>query len=113
MGTYNQIQALIPCPHCEKEIPAVVEVRFGDTRQIRNYAIGDTYAWLTGKSVKNGGRPAGGSMQGEGYTVCPRCQRDFFVKVAIVANVITAVEPDVDKPGYIPSYGDEQGKDNA
>lgn len=107
MGTYNKIQARVTCPHCEKDIPVEVETRFGDTCQMRNYSIGDTYTWLAEKSVKNGGRPAGGNMDGEGYTVCPQCQRDFFVRVKIFEDVITTVEPAVEKRGYIGSLGNE------
>lgn len=110
MGTYNKLNAIITCPHCGENAPVEIEIRFGDTRQMQDYSLGDSYAWLVGKSVQNGGRPAGGSMDGEGYTVCPQCQRDFFVKVSIFEDVITAVEPAEEKPGYIRSFGDEQGK---
>jgi hypothetical protein len=110
MGLYNQILACITCPHCKEEVPAAIDIRIGDTRQMEVFSIGDTYIWLNGKSVKNGGRPTGGSMEGEGYTVCPECRRDFFVKVKIANDVITAVEPDMAKSGYIDLDGDEQGK---
>lgn len=67
------------------------------------YSIGDEYKWLLGKAVQNGGRPENGNVDGEGYTVCSLCKKDFFVKVIIRNDVIRCVEPDLYKSPYIPA----------
>jgi hypothetical protein len=77
-----------------------LELFFGYGNLI-SYKIGDRVEWLKGKSVKNGGRPEHGNMEGEGYTECPNCQRDFFVKVHVESDVIVGVEPDMNKKPYI------------
>jgi hypothetical protein len=72
---------------------------------MREYALGDQYHWRPRKSVQHGGRPENGNLDGEGYTVCPRCQRDFFTKVLIRGDIITEVAPHLEKSGYIQSPG--------
>ena len=63
--------------------------------------IGDRYPWVPRKQAQNGGRPENGSLDGEGYMECPRCHKDSFLRVIVRDDVITAVEPDADRHGYI------------
>jgi hypothetical protein len=63
--------------------------------------LGDRYPWVPRKQPQNGGRPEGGSLAGEGYMECPHCHKDSFLRVIVRDDVITAVEPDRDRHGYI------------
>ena len=78
-----------------------IDLRLGHC-ELGRYEPGDTYRWVTGKAVQNGGRPDGGDMDAEGYTECPACRKDFFVTVAIRQDVIAGVAPDTTKAAYIP-----------
>jgi hypothetical protein len=78
-----------------------VGLYFGYRDQLA-YMLGDKYRWRTGRSVKNGGRPPDGDMEGEGYVECPLCRKDFFVIVHLRSDVLQSVEPDTDKKPLIP-----------
>jgi hypothetical protein len=65
------------------------------------FTIGDEYNWVPGKTIPQGRRPEQGNVDGEGYTVCPQCQSDFFVKVMVREDRITDVKPDTEKAAYI------------
>lgn len=106
MGTYNTLHAGITCPHCNTTVDTEIDTYFGDTLQMQSLLIGNAYPWRPGQDVDHGGRPEGGNIDGEGYTVCPNCQRDFFVKVVVRGDKIESVRPDPDKPGYIRSAED-------
>jgi len=69
------------------------------------YGIGDRVAWHTGKSIKHGRRPKHGDLDGEGYTVCPCCHRNFFLKVHVRSDIMKGVEPDLAKAPYIKDKG--------
>jgi hypothetical protein len=69
---------------------------------MRNYLVGDTYEWFPRKAVQNGGRPEGGNTKGEGYTECPKCEKDFHVKVVVENDTIIGAEPDATKAPFIP-----------
>ncbi len=101
MGIYNKLSAAITCPHCHKTNSLDIDLYFGDTRNMRQFVIGSLYTWLPEKTVEHGGRPPDGNIDGEGYAVCPNCQRDFFVNVLIRDDRIAGVEPDLHKPGHI------------
>ncbi|MBN2148821.1 MAG: hypothetical protein JW726_15645 [Anaerolineales bacterium] len=105
MGIYNILLASMICPHCHEAAQVEIEIRFGDTRNMGVYAIGDRYAWLPGVSVQHGGRPENGNLDGEGYTECPLCRRDFFVKVLVREDQIQEVIYDPEKPGYVQPGG--------
>ena len=110
MGTYNILRTEIPCPHCKRLGLASIEMFFGDTLAMREYAIGDHYDWLPRKAVQNGGRPDGGDLDGEGYAECPHCGTGFYVIVQIRKDVIRGIEPDLDKGihvGSVTSIQDE------
>jgi hypothetical protein len=101
MGTYNVLQANINCPHCNTPVKVEIEMRFGNTSMMDRFVIGDLYKWVVDSAVQKGGRPAEGNLDGEGYTECPQCQRDFFVKVMVRGDRINYVLPDMEKAGYI------------
>ncbi|MBK9927631.1 MAG: hypothetical protein IPP66_20365 [Anaerolineales bacterium] len=65
------------------------------------FQVGDIYKWISGAAVQHGGRPDMGNIDGEGYTECPQCRRDFFVKVMIREDRIEGVEPNTEKAAYI------------
>lgn len=64
--------------------------------------IGDRYPWVIGQQPQNGGRPEGGTVDGEGYMECPHCHKDAFFRVLVRDDIIVGVEPDAKKPGHIP-----------
>ena len=92
MAAFNQLPARLQCPRCGRESDMMVDLYFGLRDQLE-YKLGDTYRWRTGRSVKNGGRPPEGNLDGEGYTECPLCRKDFFVIVRVRNDVLQSVEP--------------------
>ena len=101
MASYNLIHKIMPCPRCGRESELEFEVFFGDTRYYKDFEIGNEYPWICGKSYDRGGPPKDGTRVDEGYAECPRCERDFFTKVYVKNNILTAVEVDYDKAPYI------------
>ena len=104
MSTYNLLRATVTCPRCGQTSAMAIETFFGYGNLIE-YGIGDRVTWHTGKSTKHGGRPTHGNLDGEGYTVCPLCHRDFFLKVHVRSDIIVGVEPDLEKVPYIKDKG--------
>ncbi len=102
MGTYNILTTTIRCPHCGTDSEMDINLYFGYLDLIQ-YKLMGRYAWWPRKAVHNGGRPADGNLDGEGYTECPACSCDFFVVVHVRADVIMSVEPDTTRPGYMQS----------
>ena len=103
MGTYNILQANIACPYCTTFVDVEIEVFLGNTSMMERLVIGDEYKWVSGKSIKNGGRPHQGNADGEGYTTCPLCQKGFFVKVIVREDRVKDVIPDMEKTASIKS----------
>ena len=101
MGTYNILQTEITCPHCNTLVNVEIELFFGDTRRMDRFKIGNLYRWISGKTVRHGGRPENGNIDGGGYTECSQCRRDFFVRVMVRKDRIEGVEPDTEKVTYI------------
>lgn len=75
------------------------------------YKIGDPMSWTRKVSLKKGGRPQDGNMDGEGYVECPSCTRDYFLVVEIRNDRIAAVRVDDSKPGYMEQGEVLDGKD--
>jgi len=100
MGIYNTLSMSLVCPHCGAVSEMVIDTYVG-YRNLLTYHLGDTVAWRPRKAVRNGGRPADGHLDGEGYTECPRCGHDFFVRVLVRADVIVGAELDVGKSGIV------------
>lgn len=68
---------------------------------MKSYRVGDVYKWKSRQAVQNGGCAPNGSLQGEGYAECLKCNRDFFVIVHIVNEQISKAEPDSDRLPYV------------
>jgi len=79
----------------------MVNLYFGFRDQL-DYNLGDRYEWTSSPHVENGGRPADGNLDGEGYTECPLCQKDFFVIVRVRKDILESVHPDTEKKPLIP-----------
>ena len=105
MGTYNLLHISMPCPRCDAIAETEIECRFGNTSQMLDLKVGHTYPWVSRKQPRNGGRPEGGNVDGEGYMECRQCKKDSFVRVIVKGDVIKAVEPNMDRPGYIRTEG--------
>jgi hypothetical protein len=103
MGAYNRLRVgAIVCPRCGITVrEAVVDCHFGDTSQMVDLTVGDQYPWLAGKAVQNGGRPEHGDIDGEGYAECPRCAKDFFLKIIVRDDRIVGAAVDSSRPGYV------------
>src|SRR5512133_492264 len=101
MATFNQLPARLLCPRCGRESDMTVDLYFGFRDQL-NYKLGDTYRWKMGRSVKNGGRPPEGNLDGDGYTECPLCRKDFFVIVRVRKDIIDSLQPNPEKKPFIP-----------
>jgi hypothetical protein len=101
MGTFNYLLARMICPHCHETVEVEVECFFGYTAEMKTFHVDDHYEWYPRKAVQNGGWPPDGNIDGEGYTDCPACRKDFFLKVVVRGDVIEGVEPDLTKRPYI------------
>ncbi len=102
MGTFNTLHCSLTCPRCGSVVETEIECFFGNTSQMIKLTIGDRYPWTPGRQPKRSGRPEHGDTDGEGYMECPRCGKDAFLRVLVRDDVVTGVEPDTDRPGYIP-----------
>ena len=101
MGMFNTLKADMVCPHCGQTGEMEIDMYFGDTRNLSQFRMGDLYLWLPDRPAESGGRPPDGSVDGEGYTECPNCGRDFYADVLIRVDRITEVQANLHKPGYI------------
>lgn len=101
MSNCNLLTAELSCPRCGKSCSMPIELRFGMRDQVE-LKIGSLYPWNKGKSFIRGGRSQDGSVDGEGYTQCLCCGKDFFVVVVIRKDLIISVRADITKNGYIP-----------
>ena len=81
-----------------------VDLYFGQRDQLV-YKVGDPCVWVPNKGVRKGGRPSGGDLDGEGYTECPFCHRDFFVVVEVRGDVLRGARPDATRSPLIPDDG--------
>jgi uncharacterized C2H2 Zn-finger protein len=102
MAIYNTLQASLRCPRCGVNVDTEVNCYFGYVGDMADLKIGDRYPWRERVQPQNGGRPEGGSVDGEGYMECPLCHKDSFLRVIVRADVITGVEPDTERRGYVP-----------
>ena len=64
-------------------------------------AIGDKYPWKANASVRNGGRPTNGDVDGEGYTECPKCGKDFWLLAIVRNDILEDIKIDSSKAGYV------------
>lgn len=107
MSVHNTLTARFACPRCGETGAIEVETYLGFGNLIA-YEIGSRVRWVEGNvAPKNGGRPTGGNMDGEGYAECPLCAKDFWVKIVVRSDVIERIEPDTERMPYI---SDEQAR---
>ena len=90
----------MPCFRCGEVSEMEIDLYFG-YKNLLDYKIGDKVEWLSDKAVQNGGRPKDGNLNGQGYTECPKCKKDFFVLVQVRNDVIENIEADLNKKSYI------------
>lgn len=102
MGMYNILKVTLDCPRCGEKAEMEAEFRFGFLN-LDTYRIGDTLKWDDrGKGLRfPKQRPPNGDYVGEGYVVCPACNKDFWIKITVRHDRIVSAEIDPDKPGYI------------
>ena len=79
-----------------------VDLHFGDTSQMSFVPIGEPYPFRPREAVHNGGAPADGNVDGEGYVVCPACDKDFFVIAVVIGGILSRIEVAARRPGYVP-----------
>jgi hypothetical protein len=103
MGTFNILSTALICSRCHEPIDAGVELKFGDTSDMDRFGIGDRYKWRDRAPFQNGGRPDGGNVDATGYTECPRCGKDFFVRISIRDDIIQSATADSEHSGYVPN----------
>lgn len=101
MAGYNTLSETFECPRCGQSGEHQVDLRFGLLDQI-HYHLGDEYRWAPGKAPQNGGRPPEPKPVGSGYTECPSCGKDFFVRVHLEEDRLATLEPDLERLPYIP-----------
>jgi len=102
MSMYNILKFTTRCPRCGNIAPMEAEFRFG-LLNLDVYELGDTIRW----SVNGHGlrfpkrRPENGDYIGEGYVECPKCHKDFWIKIVVNSDRIERAEVDVGRLGYI------------
>jgi hypothetical protein len=101
MGMYNTLYTTVRCPRCGNTSNMDIDCYFGRLDFIQ-YSIGDQVSWSEKDLWRGGGRPESGNHDGEGYTECAQCRKDFFVRVIIRDDTILAVVPDHSKEPLIP-----------
>jgi hypothetical protein len=101
LAIFNYLCLNVICPRCGVETEMEAEFRFG-LRELIHYHLGDTLRW-DGPGVKTPDtRPDNGNYSGEAYVVCPHCQRDFWLKVDVIEDVLGSATVDPTKAPYIP-----------
>ncbi|GIF74049.1 hypothetical protein [Asanoa siamensis] len=100
MSLYNLLLVELGCPWCHRRAACEVEFKLG-LLDLRTYRLGDTLRWAGGHGNEPLRRPDEGCAESEGYTVCPHCERDFWVRVEIRNDLILAVTADPGRQGYI------------
>ena len=104
MGVYNILYTEIVCPHCSTQQHTEVDFRFGAVEGF-SYHIGDTLIlprYGDSSHLKN--------YIGEGWVDCPHCRRDFWVDISVNKGILTRVEINTDKSGYVPKPQPEKIK---
>lgn len=102
MGLYNSLTTSLTCPRCGLAGEMDIDLYFGFVSAMDEYRIGDRYRWGFTEESDQQNRPLDGNADGEGYCVCPKCQKDFFVIVKIRDDRIAEVMLDESRWGYIP-----------
>jgi hypothetical protein len=91
----NYLHAELQCPRCGAIAQQEVEADIDGQGPVNHYRIGDEVDFLPDRP------PSTVAATINGYAVCTRCGRDFFVDVAIADGHIAGVRVNVDRRGYI------------
>jgi hypothetical protein len=80
-----------------------VQFRLGVLNCI-NYKIGDRIILAEndreGETIGRGTRPENGDLIGEGYVVCKKNKRDYFVDIVVENDIIVGIKYRPDELGY-------------
>ena len=79
-----------------------IEVPLDGYGASNDYSVGDLVKWNPAIYLDYPGRPPLGDLIAEGYAVCPNCEKDYFVDVAVEKDVIERVTVNPTRQGYIP-----------
>lgn len=101
MGTYNKSFTTLKCPRCYEMIDVEIQWHFGFTSMMQEIAIGDKYPWKDRCAVQNGGRPKEGNVEGKGYSQCPKCEKDFWLKAVVRNDILEEITVDCENKPYI------------
>jgi hypothetical protein len=101
MAIYNILELALSCPRCGNNVNIEAEFRFG-FRNLERYHIGDKIQWKGSGVSKPKQRPQGGNYEGEGYSECPICHKDFWISMKVRNDILVDAEVDVSRDGYIP-----------
>lgn len=100
MGLYNTLRTELVCPRCGNRGEMEINMYFG-FRNLFTLHLGDTYPWKPRVLPRNGGRPPGGNIDGEGYAECPTCGKDFWLHVIVRSDRILRIDFDNERPPFI------------
>jgi hypothetical protein len=92
MASYDFLTAYCTCPRCRTSGTFEIEAFF-PSGGLFEYNLGDELINLTKIKLKE-------NFIAEGYTICPYCDKDFFVNIQVRNKTIYAINIS-DKKGYI------------
>jgi endogenous inhibitor of DNA gyrase (YacG/DUF329 family) len=93
MGTYNTLNATLPCPRCGALVDTDIECHFGYTAEMKSLRMGDCYP--SGKATS----PE--APDGDSYMECPLCGKDSHLLVQVDDGIIIGVAPNPHKTPYV------------
>jgi hypothetical protein len=100
MGLFNTVHVEMHCPRCQQTSVMPVEVKFGWLNQL-DYHLQDEVQWSHKDVATAENRPPAGTGEFEGYCECPKCQKDFWVRIQVTHDRIQKVNLDLTRPGFV------------
>lgn len=91
----NHVYAVLCCPKCGHEADTEIEADVDGRGFAKDYKIGDNVDWLPRRSAESD------TLTTDGYLVCNKYHRGFFVKLFVVHSKIVVIEVDTEREGYI------------
>jgi hypothetical protein len=88
VGMFNTLLFEGTCPRCGFSGEMEAEFKFGYLSLI-HYKMGDKVEWV---GNRKSGRPENGLYVGDGYVVCPKCDKDFWLTITVNHDVIVGAE---------------------
>lgn len=98
----NRLYANIRCPRCGFVGMAEVDVPLDGHGAVNDYSVGDSVTWNPTLYLDYPGRPPLGDLIADGYAVCSKCEKDYFVDVVVERDVIQRAIVNPSRRGYIP-----------